>query len=346
MKLAPWAPDQFEFQQDYAGGQQAYEQKQNETLQNWQNQQLGLGANPPKSNAQVNPFGSLGGGGTKLGGGGTKNLFSQFDETLGGYGEQLGGFGEQLGGFGEQIGGFKGQFENIDNRLQNMEQGITSLTDKLGTQPQQQQQQQQNPFSTMFSNYYNPYGGGYGGYGNYGGGFQFYQDGGEVQNPEVKQGSITNAIDKIKNFFQQRKESQPKVEDGGSEYNRIFDFLWKQGYSQPQIDAIIRGEINQEDIAPERMQLDENMNSFVPDETFKGAGGGIASIRDFTAGGGVNGPGTETSDSIPAMLSDGEFVMTADAVKGFGGGNREQGAQKLYSMMRNAESGAKNTRRS
>ncbi len=157
---------------------------------------------------------------------------------------------------------------------------------------------------------------------------------------------ISDIIGNIKDFFQQRKESQPRVEDGGSEYNRIFDFLWKQGYSQQQIDAIIRGEVNQEDIAPERMQMDDDMNFSVPQEPFRGAEGGIASIRDFTAGGGVDGPGTGTSDSIPAMLSDGEFVMTADAVKGFGGGNRQQGAQKLYSMMRNAESGARNTRRS
>ena len=33
----------------------------------------------------------------------------------------------------------------------------------------------------------------------------------------------------------------------------------------------------------------------------------------------IDGPGTETSDDIPAMLSDGEFVMTAKAVKGAGG---------------------------
>ena len=35
----------------------------------------------------------------------------------------------------------------------------------------------------------------------------------------------------------------------------------------------------------------------------------------------IDGPGTETSDDIPAMLSDGEFVMTAKAVKGAGGFN-------------------------
>ena len=32
----------------------------------------------------------------------------------------------------------------------------------------------------------------------------------------------------------------------------------------------------------------------------------------------IDGPGTETSDDIPAMLSDGEFVMTAKAVRGAG----------------------------
>jgi hypothetical protein len=37
-------------------------------------------------------------------------------------------------------------------------------------------------------------------------------------------------------------------------------------------------------------------------------------IEDPT-GGEVDGPGTETSDSIPARLSDGEFVVNADAVK-------------------------------
>jgi hypothetical protein len=35
----------------------------------------------------------------------------------------------------------------------------------------------------------------------------------------------------------------------------------------------------------------------------------------------IDGPGTETSDDIPAMLSDGEFVMTAKAVKGAGAFN-------------------------
>lgn len=47
----------------------------------------------------------------------------------------------------------------------------------------------------------------------------------------------------------------------------------------------------------------------------------------------ISGPGTGTSDSIPAMLSDGEFVMTAKAVRGAGGGDRMEGARKMYQMM-------------
>jgi len=50
-------------------------------------------------------------------------------------------------------------------------------------------------------------------------------------------------------------------------------------------------------------------------------------------GGAVNGPGTETSDSIPAQLSNNEFVMTANAVRAAGGGDIDAGAQKLYGIM-------------
>jgi hypothetical protein len=56
-------------------------------------------------------------------------------------------------------------------------------------------------------------------------------------------------------------------------------------------------------------------------------------IMDLQGGGESIGPGTGTSDSIPAMLSDGEFVMTADAVRGAGGGDRREGARKMYEAM-------------
>jgi hypothetical protein len=64
----------------------------------------------------------------------------------------------------------------------------------------------------------------------------------------------------------------------------------------------------------------------------------------------IDGPGTEVSDDIPAMLSDGEFVMTAKAVKGAGSFNindnngiltltpngdpsRDSGTRVMYKLM-------------
>ena len=54
---------------------------------------------------------------------------------------------------------------------------------------------------------------------------------------------------------------------------------------------------------------------------------------EFSGSGPVEGPGSEVSDSIPARLSDGEFVFTAKAVDVIG-------ADNLMSMMKQAEAQA------
>lgn len=43
--------------------------------------------------------------------------------------------------------------------------------------------------------------------------------------------------------------------------------------------------------------------------------------------------GSGTQDDVPAMLTAGEFVMTRDAVEGAGGGDVQQGINRMYSMM-------------
>jgi len=81
------------------------------------------------------------------------------------------------------------------------------------------------------------------------------------------------------------------------------------------------------------------------------AEGGNVSIDEFNRmNGAITGDGTETSDDIPAMLSDGEFVMTGEAVRGAGGydlnnqdgiltlipagaPDRENGTSLMYDMM-------------
>ena len=47
----------------------------------------------------------------------------------------------------------------------------------------------------------------------------------------------------------------------------------------------------------------------------------------------------EKADDIPAMLSNNEFVFTADAVRGMGDGNVNLGAQRMYDMMKKLENG-------
>ena len=54
----------------------------------------------------------------------------------------------------------------------------------------------------------------------------------------------------------------------------------------------------------------------------------------------INGPGTGTSDDVPAMLSDGEFVFTAKAVRNMGQGSRRKGAKKMYALMKKLEGAA------
>jgi hypothetical protein len=88
----------------------------------------------------------------------------------------------------------------------------------------------------------------------------------------------------------------------------------------------------------------EYMYSLPP---LKIATGGIASLERYAQGGQpnhfprktgpINGPGTGTSDSIPAMLSDGEFVFTAKAVRGAGNGSRRAGAKRMYALMKALE---------
>jgi hypothetical protein len=65
--------------------------------------------------------------------------------------------------------------------------------------------------------------------------------------------------------------------------------------------------------------------------------GGITEL-DLRAKGGYIPVGIkEKADDVPAMLSKNEFVFTADAVRGAGGGNINKGAQKMYKLMKSLE---------
>lgn len=78
----------------------------------------------------------------------------------------------------------------------------------------------------------------------------------------------------------------------------------------------------------------------VPDVYRAKKGSGPEGVTNFPRKlGEISGPGTGTSDSIPAMLSDGEFVFTAKAVRNMGNGSRRKGAAKMYKLMKMLEGG-------
>lgn len=52
------------------------------------------------------------------------------------------------------------------------------------------------------------------------------------------------------------------------------------------------------------------------------------------------GIGSGTKDDVPALLMDGEFVMTRDAVKGAGNGSIKKGINRMYDVMRDLENKA------
>ena len=97
---------------------------------------------------------------------------------------------------------------------------------------------------------------------------------------------------------------------------------------------------------------EEPMMAYMGGPVMAYAKGGNVSEEEFKKKSGkINGPGTETSDDIPAMLSDGEFVFKSQSVRGAGafdmnkkrGGiielvpnkeeSRERGTDLMYEMM-------------
>ena len=122
-------------------------------------------------------------------------------------------------------------------------------------------------------------------------------------------------------FFDPPETDDEEEEDGFPEYD-------PEGYKKYMIDFPTAPNYTMADIR-------------VPGRSVGFADGGLASLGQFPRRSGrIAGPGTERSDDVPAMLSDGEFVMTAKAVRGAGNGSRNNGMNNMYQMMRTFEGNA------
>jgi len=119
------------------------------------------------------------------------------------------------------------------------------------------------------------------------------------------------------------------------------EYGWQQGvYSSPNFPQTGGIAQNVASAQPSNQQMPSPQSYVIPQGAYstpKVIPAATGGIMDARTGGHLKGPGTGTSDSIPAKLSDGEFVMTAKAVRGAGGGDRMKGAKKMYELMHKFE---------
>ena len=97
----------------------------------------------------------------------------------------------------------------------------------------------------------------------------------------------------------------------------------EDGYTKFIMEEALTEE--EEDMLMSKLEQDEEL-AMIFDKV-------IDVAQEFAGAGPVEGPGSGVSDSIPARLSDGEFVFTAKAVE-------EIGADNLMAMMKDAEAKA------
>ncbi len=111
-----------------------------------------------------------------------------------------------------------------------------------------------------------------------------------------------------------------------------MDMLPDEQMEDEHLDFIINEALDQEEemYLMEKLQADDRL-SMIFDKIMDTA-------SEFSGSGPVEGLGTGVSDSIPARLSDGEFVMTAKATE-------EIGADNLQRMMKDAEEASDNRQR-
>jgi hypothetical protein len=135
-------------------------------------------------------------------------------------------------------------------------------------------------------------------------GYQAYAEGGEVKDEGMTIPELTP--EQETSLEMQMEEAMPQGEEDEMDV-------------QAQVDTSVL-DSEEEQLLEEVIEMHPGIMDVIVKLTAK----------EFTGEGEVDGPGTGTSDSIPAMLSDGEFVFTAKAVK-------QIGVDRLRKQMRAAE---------
>ena len=175
--------------------------------------------------------------------------------------------------------------------------------------------------------------------------------------PKVDQGYISEGADfsqinNPKTVVEQAAKEGPSfleklglVNPEGKDFFEKYGSIVKLGTVGASIAAAALGEDQAADL------YDPNKNPYLTSGSgskdfyeginpiYSAKGGGISDFPRKT--GMIDGPGDGQSDDIPAMLSDGEFVMTKQAVMAAGNGDRDKGTKQMYAMMNGLENKAK-----
>ncbi len=123
---------------------------------------------------------------------------------------------------------------------------------------------------------------------------------------------------------------RPFLQTAAADARQATQFTGPQSYQQflsPFQQDVIKTTLDEFDVqAAKGLPLRENSKG-VKEIDLRKTGGFIPPV-------GVK----EKADDIPAMLSNNEFVFTADAVRAAGGGSVNKGAQRMSDLMKNLES--------
>ena len=138
-----------------------------------------------------------------------------------------------------------------------------------------------------------------------------FQEGGEVE-------EMSPMDNQMAQMMPEKTEEQIEMEE-----SQVPDEMMEDNYIDFLIDEAL--DEDEEEMLMQELQANPQL-SMLFDKVMEVA-------MEFSGSGPVEGPGSEVSDSIPARLSDGEFVFTAKAVEVLG-------ADNLMSLMKQAEAQA------
>ena len=142
---------------------------------------------------------------------------------------------------------------------------------------------------------------------------------------------------KFANYENRAQGGRIGFKNGTGASNRVAQLILERDYLLSKDEDVSYIDLELESLGYKMKAEGGIMEAKVPTGQMRENNAGVAE-RDYRQTGGFVPVGIkERADDVPAMLSKNEFVMTADAVRGIGNGDVEEGSKKLYNTMKQAE---------